>query len=84
MSKYSEAEEIMDNYKIGLVFPYHINHDLKVGHHYYNENYTEFHVHDFYSIVLRVSEEPKAFYLTEEDKEYYSRQELDIIEKIKQ
>lgn len=83
MSKYSEAEEIMDNFRIGLVFPYHINHDLKVGHHYYNEDYTEFHVHDFHSVVLRVFEEPKAFYLTAEDKEYYSKQELEVIERIR-
>lgn len=84
MNKYDKAEQIMDECMVGLVFPFHIEHPLRVSEYYYNKDYTEFHEHDFESIVLRVSEEPEAFYLTEEDKEYYSKQELDAIEKIKQ
>lgn len=83
MNRYDRAEEIMNYYSVGLVFPYHINHDLRQSTYFYNKDYTEFHAHDFHDIVLRVSEEPKAFYLTEDDKEYYSKQELEIIEKIK-
>ena len=83
MYKYNIAEQIMDKYRTGLVFPFHIDHELRQGGHFYNKSYTEFHEHDFHSIILRVSEEPNAFYLTEDDKEYYSRQELDVIEKIK-
>lgn len=84
MNKYDKAEQIMDECMVGLVFPFHIEHPLRVSEYYYNKDYTEFHEHDFESIVLRVSEEPETFYLTEEDKEYYSKQELDAIEKIKQ
>lgn len=82
MNKYDKAEQIMENLRLGLMFPFHIDHDLRQSNHFYNKNYTEFHEHDFYSVVLRVSEEPKAFYLTEEDKGYYSKQELEMIEKI--
>ena len=84
MNKYDKAEQIMDNLGMGLVFPFHINHELRQSDYYYSNECTEFHAHDFYSIILRVSEEPNAFYLTEEDKEHYSKQELEVIEKIKQ
>lgn len=81
MNKYDNSEQIMDNHRTG-VYPYHINHDLRQSDYFYNKNYTEFHEHDFQSILLRVSDEPKAFYLTEDDKKYYSTQELEVIEKI--
>lgn len=84
MNKYDKAEQIMDDYRVGLIYPYHINHESRQSDYFYNKNYIEFHEHDFYSVVLRVSEEPKAFYLTDEDKEYYSKQELEVIERIKQ
>lgn len=84
MNKYDKAERIMDDYRTGLIFPFHINHKLRQSEYFYNKDYAEFHEHDFYSVILRVSEEPKAFYLTKEDKEYYSKQELEVIEKIKQ
>ena len=82
MNKYDRAEEIMENYETGLVFPFHINHALRESSYFYNENYTEFHDHDFHSIIVKVWSDPKAFYLTEEDKEYYSKQELEVIENI--
>lgn len=44
---------------------FHISHELKQSEHFYNKDYTDFHEHDFYSVVLRGSEEPKAFYLTD-------------------
>lgn len=84
MNNFDKAEEIMERYRIGLIFPYHINHELKQGNCFYSEDYTEFHEHDFHSIVLSVYEEPKAFYLTENDMKYYSEQELEVIEKIKE
>ena len=72
----------MDNHRTGI-YPYHIHHDLRQSDHFYNKNYTAFHEHDFQSLVLRVSEEPEAFYLTEDDQKYYSAQELETIENIK-
>ncbi|WGT40414.1 hypothetical protein QH639_06480 [Lysinibacillus sp. 1 U-2021] len=77
MNNYNKTEQIMDNHRTGFLYPYHINHDLRQS-----DYYTEFHEHDFQSIVLRISEEPKAFYLTEDDKKYYSTQELEVVEKI--
>lgn len=29
MSKYDKAEKIMDDYRTGLIFPFHINHELR-------------------------------------------------------
>jgi len=73
----------MNNHRTGI-YPYHIHHDLRQSDHFYNKNYTAFHEHDFQSLVLRVSsEEPEAFYLTEDDQKYYSTQELETIENIK-
>lgn len=82
MNKYEKAEEIMEGCGTGLVFPFHIEHHLRESDYFYNESYTQFHVHDFQSIVLRVWQDPKAFYLTDEDKEYYSKQELEVIAKL--
>lgn len=84
MNRYDKAEVIMEECRTGLVFPFHINHALRESNYYYNEGYTEFHAHDFHDIVLRVWDDPKAFYLTDEDKEYYSKQELEVIKAIKQ
>ena len=78
------ADEIMEECRTGLIFPYHINHALRQSKKFYNKKYIEFHEHSFDSIVFAVYDEPKAFYLTEEDKEYYSKQELEVIETIKQ
>ena len=83
MSRYDKAEEIMDDCRTGLIFPFHINHALRESNYFYNEDYIEFHDHNFYDVVLSVWNDPKAFYLTEEDKEYYSKQELEVIEVIK-
>ena len=81
--KYNQVNKIMQDYQLNLIYPFHINHDLKQGKHFYNENYIEFHTHDFQSIIIRIVEEPHAFYLTDNDKKYYSKQELEIIEIIK-
>ncbi|GEM_PF-4573374 len=82
MNNYDKTEQTMENHRTGFLYPYHINHNLRQSDYFYNKNYIEFHEHDFQSIVLRVSEEPKAFYLTEDDKKYYSTQELEVVEKI--
>lgn len=82
MSRYEKAQEIMNGCRKGLLFPFHIEHSLRQSDYFYNENYTDFHAHEFEEIVLRVYEDPRAFYLTEEDKEYYSKQELEVIEEI--
>lgn len=82
MQNYEKAEQIMNEHETNLIYPFHINHELKSGKRYYNEKYNDFHEHDFYTIITIVNDDKNAFYLTEEDKEYYSKQELNIIEKI--
>lgn len=67
------ADEIMEECRTGLVFPYHINHDLRQSERFYHRDYAEFHEHSFNDIIYAVNDEPQAFYLTEEDKEYYSK-----------
>ena len=83
MNRYDKAQAIMEGCRAGLIFPFHIEHSLRESDYFYNENYTEFHTHEFQSVVVRVYEDQRAFYLTEEDKKYYSKQELEVIEQIK-
>jgi hypothetical protein len=84
MDFFEEMMEIMDNIRTSLYFPFHINHALRKSDSYYNESCTGFHEHWYHDIVRDVVKEPDAFYLTEDDKTYYSNQELEIIEKLKQ
>lgn len=79
----NQIEKILDECKTNLIYPYHINHKLKTNKYNYNEKYDAFHAHNFNDIILRVNENKKAFYLTDEDMEYYSKQEIDLINKIK-
>lgn len=74
----------MEKCMTGLFFPYHINHKLRQSERFYHKDYTLFHEHNFADLVKVVYDEPKAFYLTDEDKEYYSKQELEVIETIKE
>lgn len=77
-----KATIIMEDNCTGLVFPFHINHALKSDVNYYNPKINDFHAHDFNEIVVLANDDKKAFYLTEDDKEFYSKQELDVLNKI--
>ena len=50
---------------------------------YHNPSHkNDYHRHSFPEVLRIAYLEPKAFYLTEEDKKYYSTQEIDFINKI--
>jgi translation elongation factor EF-G len=76
-------DQMEENTGFSLVFPYHINYDLIISDLYHNPKYPDdYHTHTFEALLEIVYKEPKAFYLTEEDKKYYSEQEMLFIQKV--
>ncbi len=83
MSEFSFMEQMEENVKFNLIFPYHIDFDKLVGHDYYNPNHSDaFHCHTFEEVLRKAYLEPKAFHLTLEDMKYYSVQEYEFIQKV--
>jgi hypothetical protein len=83
MSEFSFIEQMEENVKFNLVFPFHIDFDKLIGNSDYNEEYSDsFHCHTFEEVLRKAYLEPKAFYLTQDDAEYYSAQELEFINKV--
>ena len=80
---FSFIEQMEENTMFNLTFPFHINHDKLLGNDYYNPEYPDtYHGHSFEEVLEKAYREPKAFYLSEEDKEYYSKQEMTFIDKV--
>lgn len=80
---FSFLEQVEENIMFNLTFPYHIKHENLLGNDYYNPEYPDsYHCHCFESVVEKAYREPKAFYLTEEDKKYYSEQEITFLNKV--
>lgn len=78
-----KASVIMEDFRTGLCFPFHINHAARTNDiHYFNPKINDFHTHDFYEVVVIANDEKQAFYLTDEDKIFYSQQEIEVLEKI--
>ena len=83
MSEFTFLEQMEENVKFNLVFPYHIDFEKLVGHDYYNPKYGDsFHCHTFEEVLRKAYLEPKAFYLTVEDMKFYSIQEYEFIQKV--
>ncbi len=83
MCEFSFIEQMEENVKFNLVFPYHIDFENLIGNSYYNKEYSDsFHCHSFEEVLRKAYLEPKAFYLTQDDAEYYSPQELGFINKV--
>lgn len=83
MSEFSFLEQMEENVKFSLSFPYHIDFEKLVGNSYYNKEYPDsYHCHSFEEVLRKAYLEPKAFYLTEDDAFYYSNQELEFINKV--
>ena len=80
MSEFSFMEQMEENVKFSLIFPYHIDFDKLVGHDYYNPKYGD--CHTFEDVLRKAYLEPKAFHLTLEDMKYYSTQEYEFIQKV--
>lgn len=77
--------QMEENVRYNLIFPYHINFDELQGRYTYNKDCVDlFHTHNFEQLLRVVYNEPKAFYLTDDDKIYYSKQELEFIERVKE
>lgn len=83
MSENLFFEQMEENTKFNLFFPFHLNPEKLIGNYEYDPKYgNSLHCH-YYSDVLHVAHiEPLAFYFTEEDRKYYSEQEALFIEKI--
>ena len=66
---------------VSLEYPYRI--DFAISNKIYYSQSNKFVENSFYSVIARLVEEPNAFYLAGEDMNYYSKQEIDAINKIK-
>jgi len=76
-------DQMEENVKFNLIFPYHIHHDKLLGNEYYNPEHPDsYHCHKFEDVLHAAYMEAKAFYLTDEDKKYYSEQEIEFINKV--
>lgn len=57
--------------------PYHINFDKALNPQSFNPDYADcYHKHDETGVIRTIYKEPYAFYFTDEDKTYYSEEEL--------
>lgn len=80
---YSFIEQMEENTKFNLTFPYHIVHENLLGNLDFNIKYPDsYHCHSFEEVLRVAYMEPKAFYLTEEDQRHYSNQEILFINKV--
>lgn len=76
-------EQMEENTKFNLVYPYHLREDKVLGNISYNKDYADsLHCHYFDDVLHAAYLEPYAFYLTDEDKKYYSAQEIEFIDKV--
>lgn len=79
----SFMNQMEENVKSGLVYPYHVHQDKLLGNITHNPDTPDgYHTHDYPGVVRIAYMEPKAFYLSDEDKKYYSQQEIDFIMKV--
>ncbi len=82
-NKFTFLEQMEENTKLNLIYPFHIKHHKLLGNDFYNENYpNSYHTHSFEEVLNKAYREPKAFYLTEDDKKYYSAQEIKFIKEV--
>lgn len=83
MKDFYFMDRMEENVNFNLTFPYHIYHDKLLEPNNYNPEYPDsYHAHRFEDVLLAAYKEPKAFYLTCEDKKYYSEQEIEFINKV--
>lgn len=83
MSELSFYDMIEEDVGFNLTFPYHIHFEKLNDLRRYNTQYPDsYHCHNFDDVLYKAYLEPKAFYLTEEDKKYYSSQEIELINRV--
>ena len=80
---FSFMEQMEENVRYSLIYPYHIDFEKLLNKDNYNKNYPDaYHCHSFEEVLQKAYLESKAFYLTDSDKIYYSSQELEFIKKV--
>lgn len=80
---FSFMDQMEENVRYSLIFPYHIDFDKLLKKDGYNKDYPDaYHCHSFEEVLKVAYTEPKAFYLTDEDRKYYSAQEMEFIRKV--
>lgn len=76
-------KQMEENTGFSLSYPYHIKKEDLLGNYEFSPNecgcYNE---KSFEKLLNIVYLEPKAFYLTEDDKKFYSAQELEFINRV--
>lgn len=75
-------DQMEENTKFNLIFPYHINRKKLLGNLKFAEGEIMFHTHSFEDLLQIVYKEPLAFELLGSDLEYYSKQEIEFIKRI--
>ena len=75
-------DQMEENTKFNLIFPYHINRKKLLGNLKFAEGEIMFHTHSFEDLLSIVYKEPLAFELLASDLEYYSKQEIEFIKRI--
>lgn len=83
----SFIEQMCENVKTSLIFPFHIKQEklhYEDGNNlYFNPDYPDsYHEHSFENVLRVAYQQPYAFYLTKEDKKYYSEQERVLIDSV--
>lgn len=82
----SFIEQMCDNVRTSLLYPYHMDCDKIVSidgvKPHFNPECEVYHVHSFEDVLRQAYRQPKAFYLKDEDLLYYSDQEIDLIQAV--
>lgn len=81
-------EQMTENVRSSLIYPFHIDQEKLIpvadgSLPVFNPDAPDsYHEHDFESLLRQAYLQPRAFYLTQDDAEYYSAQEIDLINKV--
>lgn len=76
-------KQMEENTGFSLSYPYHIKKEDLLGNYEFSPNECgRYNEKSFEKLLNIVYLEPKAFYLTEDDKKFYSAQELEFINRV--
>lgn len=76
-------QQMEENTCFSLLYPYHIKQEDLLGNHEFSPNECGYYNEKSFEKLLNIVYlEPKAFYLTEDDKKFYSNQELEFINRV--
>ena len=75
-------DQMEENTMFNLLYPFRLDLSKMKGNYNVNVERDVYHFHRFVAVLKIAYLEPFAFYLSEEDKKYYSAQELEFIDKV--